>query len=71
MDAASQLRGEIARRRVYGYRVAARARINSSRLSQLINGRAAITDELAIRILRAIDDEARESTEDTGGGDGA
>ncbi len=71
MDAASRLRSEIARRQVYGYRVAARVRINSCRFSQLINGRAEITEELAVRILRAIDEEARELTEDTGGGDEA
>ncbi len=73
MDSASYLRGEIAKRRVLCYRVAARARINSCRLSQLINNRAPLTDELCRRIMHAINEEAREQGAPSfdGGGDEA
>ena len=71
MDAASHLRGEIAKRKVLGYRVAARAHINSCRLSQLITGRAPLTDKMVVRILHAINEEAREQGAPSfdGGGD--
>ncbi len=72
MRSASDLRSELAKRRVYGYRVAARAHINASTFSRIINGRIPLSDAILMRILHAMDEEVRVSeAEETGGGDAA
>lgn len=55
---ASDLRAEIARRRVRVYRIAVRLGIHPSRVSLLINEKMPLTEDLAARVLRAIQDEA-------------
>ena len=55
-----EIRGRLAAHRVFGYRIASRIRVNPIRFSRIINGRAPLPPELALRIIQAIEDEARE-----------
>lgn len=57
---ADDLRAELARHGVYGYRVGARVRINPIRFSRIMRGRERLTPELAARIMDAIRKEAEE-----------
>lgn len=56
----NDLRARLAHHGVYGYRIAARIRINPIKLSRILNGHVPLTDDLAVRILRAIEEEAHE-----------
>lgn len=54
---AEDLRAAQARSGIPGYIIAGRARINPVRLSRIMRGHVRITDELAARILLAIEQE--------------
>lgn len=54
---AEDLRAAIARSGVHGYIIGARARVHPITLSRILHGRVRITDALASRILRAIEQE--------------
>lgn len=56
---ADDLRAAIARSGVPGYVIGARARINPVRLSRILRGHVHITNELADRILLAVQEESR------------
>jgi hypothetical protein len=57
-EEAISIRQKMAARRVFGYRIAARLRINPVRFSQLINGHVPLPADLAQRILTEIEKEA-------------
>ena len=52
-----QLRADLARAGVHAYRVASRVPMHPMRLSRLLNGHDKVTDELAMRIRAAIEEE--------------
>ena len=54
---ANDLRAAIARSGIPGYIIGARARVNPIRLSRILRGHVRITDEIAARILLAVDQE--------------
>lgn len=55
---AGQLRAQAAVARTPWYRIAARARVHPSRLSQVVNEHVPLTPEMALRIREAITAEA-------------
>ena len=54
---AEDLRAAVSRSGVHGYVIAGRARINPVRLSRILRGHVRITDDIAARILLAIEQE--------------
>jgi AcrR family transcriptional regulator len=60
-DMAAELRAALARHRLYIYRVAARVRINPNTVSHYFSGRRALTQDIAQRLLTAIEAEAAEA----------
>ncbi len=55
---AEDLRAAIARSGIPGYVIGARARVNPIRLSRILRGHVRITDDIAARILLAVEQEA-------------
>lgn len=55
---AEDLRAAIARSGIPAYVIGARARVNPIRLSRLLRGHVRITDDIAARILLAVEQEA-------------
>lgn len=58
---ADDLRAAIARSGIPGYVIGGRARVNPIRLSRILRGHVRITDDLASRLLLAIEQLAQES----------
>jgi len=58
---AEDLRAAIARSGIPGYIIGARARVNPIRLSRIVRGHVHITDDLAARILLAVEQEVAAS----------
>jgi plasmid maintenance system antidote protein VapI len=56
------LRAAIARSGQYIYIIAARARINPITLSRILNGHVPLTQQTALRILSAIEEEQRRAS---------
>ena len=54
---AEDLRAAIARSGIPGYVIGARARINPIRLSRILRGHIRITDDIAARIILAVEQE--------------
>lgn len=54
---AEDLRATIARSGIHAYIIAGRARVNPIRLSRILRGHVRITDDLAARILLAVEQE--------------
>lgn len=54
---AEDLRSAIARSGIPGYVIGARARVNPIRLSRILRGHVRITDDIAARILLAVEQE--------------
>jgi plasmid maintenance system antidote protein VapI len=55
----ADLRAEIARRDIPVYILAARLPMHPVRLGRLLRGRLTLTPEMAVRILRALEEETR------------
>ncbi len=58
---AADLRAQLARYRIPLYIIGARLRVHPVRLGKMLGGRIALPPALAERILRAIEEESRES----------
>jgi plasmid maintenance system antidote protein VapI len=63
----ADLRAAIAQSGVHGYIIGARARIHPITLSRILHGHVRITDDLASRILRAIEQETSASSRERSG----
>lgn len=57
MITAADLRAELARRQIPLYKLAARVGLHPGRLGMVLNGRAALSSELAQRIVRMLRDQ--------------